>query len=199
MKAKIGILAIQGDVVEHINSIKSAGATPVEVRLPEDLKEISGLIIPGGESTTLIKLMKRFKTDKEIIRLYKKNKLCIYGTCAGAILIAKNIINYPKQESLNLLDISIQRNGYGRQLDSFEKKLKILNKDFNCIFIRAPKITRTGKDVKVIKKLNTPVMIKQDRILVTTFHPELTDDPYIHKHFIDMCIENKKKQNSDSF
>ena len=183
---KVGVLAIQGDVIEHIETLKKLNVDVVEVRLPEDFKGIKGLIIPG-ESTTLIKLMKRFDVDKEIVKRYKNNKLAIFGTCAGAILLAKTILNHPNQPGLGLIDIEIQRNGYGRQIDSFEKKEKIFGKSINCIFIRAPVIKSVGKGVKVIKKIKTPVLIEEKNIIISTFHPELSDSTVIHKHFVDMC------------
>ena len=187
---KIGVLAIQGDVIEHINSLKKINSRQIEVikvRLPEDLKDIKGLIIPGGESTTLMKLIKRYRLDTIIRSRFKNNKLAIFGTCAGAIVLSKKITNYPNQPSLDLLDIEIQRNAYGRQLDSFEKNMKILDKKINCVFIRAPVIKNISKDIRIIKELDTPIMIEQGNILVTTFHPELSETTLVHKYFIDMC------------
>ena len=143
---KIGVLAIQGDVVEHKKALSRLGIETVEVRVPEDLKGVTGLIIPGGESTTIMKLMTRFKLDKEIKRLYRKNKLCIFGTCAGAVLLAKKVINN-SQQTLALVDIEIERNAYGRQIDSFETKENVLDEEMTLVFIRAPIIRRVGKEV----------------------------------------------------
>lgn len=185
----IGILAIQGDVIEHVRALNTLNISPKEVRLPKDLDGIKGLIIPGGESTTIMKLLKRFGLDKAIIKKYNQKKLSIYGTCAGAIILAKTITNHPDQPSLKLIDIEIQRNGYGRQQESFEQKLKILDKNIDCIFIRAPIIKNVGKDITIIKKLSSPIMVRSDRILITTFHPELTDNNLIHKYFVDMCTK----------
>lgn len=176
---KIGVLSIQGDFIEHKKALSKLGIEAVGVTLPEDLKGVTGLILPGGESTTIMKLMKRFGLDKEIVKQYKKNKLCIFGTCAGAVLLAKKIINN-SQRTLALADIEIERNAYGRQIDSFEKE--------DMIFIRAPIIRNVGKNVEVIKEVdNNPVMIEQDNILITTFHPELTESSVVHKYFVDMC------------
>lgn len=183
---KIGVLAIQGSVIEHINALQKLKVETIEVKLPKDLDEISGLIIPGGESTTIMKLLKRFNTDRKIINLYKKNKLCIYGTCAGAILLAKKITNHPNQPTLGLCDIEIQRNAYGRQIDSFIKKISILGKNIDAVFIRAP-IIKDPKKTTVIAQLETPIMIQDNNILITTFHPELTKSLEIHKHFLKMC------------
>ncbi len=183
----IGILSLQGSIIEHINAIKSLGHNPIQIKLPKYLENISALIIPGGESTTISKLMQEYKLNKAII---EKNKsgMPIYGTCAGAILLAKNIINNPIP-TLNLLDISMTRNDYGRQIDSFETMLHIKNfsKPFPAIFIRAPIIHSYNSNSEVLAEFaNKPVMLKQDNILVTTFHPELTSDLRIHKYFIDM-------------
>lgn len=181
---KIGILALQGSIEEHKLMLGKCGVDSIEVRSAEDMKSIKGLIIPGGESTTIGKLMKTSNLDKEI----KNKKLPIYGTCAGAILLAKNIIgNY--QPSLALMDISIKRNSYGRQIDSFETKLKIKNfkKAFNGVFIRAPVIETIHNGVQVLSKFNNkPVLVQQGNLLASTFHPELTNDTRIHEYFIEM-------------
>lgn len=187
---KIGVLALQGDFKEHIEILKKCSADAVEVRLPEDLKNVDGLIIPGGESTAIGNLMQQYGLDKEIIKKHKHG-MAIYGTCAGAILLSKNISG-SSQPRLNLLDISIKRNDYGRQVDSFEAEMEIekIGK-FNGIFIRAPVIEKTGKEVKVLAKLNNdPVLIQQNNILASTFHPELTEDSRVHQYFIEI-IKNR--------
>jgi 5'-phosphate synthase pdxT subunit len=182
---RIGILALQGSVKEHKEMLKKCGAEPVEVRLPHDLDNVYGLIIPGGESTTIGKLMKKYGLDKEIIRKYNIG-MPIYGSCAGAIVLAKTILPN-KQFSLKLIDIIAKRNDYGRQLDSFETDLEIEGiGDYKGIFIRAPTLEITN-GVKILSEFEgKPVMAQHDDILVTTFHPELTKDPRVHQYFIDM-------------
>ncbi|MBI1935524.1 pyridoxal 5'-phosphate synthase glutaminase subunit PdxT [Candidatus Woesearchaeota archaeon] len=182
----IGVLSLQGDFREHIEMLKKCSVNPIEVRLPEDLRNIDGLVIPGGESTAIGNLMQKNSMDKEIIKKHKSG-MAIYGTCAGAILLAKNIVG-SNQPSLNLLDISIKRNDYGRQLDSFESELSIKNiGKFKGIFIRAPVIEKVDKKVKVLSSLNKkPVLIRQENLLASAFHPELTNDSRIHEYFIKM-------------
>jgi 5'-phosphate synthase pdxT subunit len=194
----IGILDLQGDVVEHTNILKKLNIKPIKVKTLDDLKKVKGLILPGGESTTMMKLLNRNNLTTEIKKRTKlkssnKKHLLIYGTCAGAILLAKKITNFENQETLNLMDIEIQRNGYGRQLDSFEKTTKVFNKKINCIFIRAPVIKRIqNKNIIIHASLNkSPILIQQDNILISTFHPELTNNTLIHKYFVDM-VNNPK-------
>ena len=185
-KMKIGVLALQGDFREHISVLDKCKVNSVEVRLPEDLKNVDGLIIPGGESTVIGKLMQNNKLDTEIIKKYRQG-MAIYGTCAGAILLSKNIMA-SNQPRLNLLDTSIKRNDYGRQADSFEKGIQIKNiGKFNAIFIRAPIIEKIGNNVEILSELNSkPILIKQGKILASTFHPELTDDKRVHEYFLSM-------------
>ncbi len=187
---KIGVLALQGDFREHIEMLKKCKADAFKVRLPEDLKGIDGLIIPGGESTAIGNLMQRHNLDKEIIKNYSKG-MAIYGTCAGAILLAKEIAG-SRQPRLNLLDISIKRNDYGRQIDSFESELKIEGiGNFNGVFIRAPVIEKIYNGVKVLSKLNNkPVLIQKGNILASTFHPELANDKRVHEYFVEI-VKNK--------
>lgn len=183
---KIGVLALQGDFREHVSMLKKCNAGAAEVRLKEDLKNVAGLIIPGGESTTIGNLMQRTGLDKEIIKKHKQG-MAVYGTCAGAILLSKNIIG-SSQPRLNLLDISIKRNDYGRQADSFESELSIdkIGK-FKGIFIRAPVIEKIHDGVKILSKLNNnPVLVEKNNILASTFHPELTEDKRVHEYFIGM-------------
>lgn len=163
---------------------------PVEVRQPKDLDNIYGLIIPGGESTTIGKLLKKTALDKEIKKKYSIG-MPIYGSCAGAILLAKNIIN-SKQPKLGLIDIAISRNAYGRQINSFEAEIALPNskKPFNAVFIRAPKITQIKNGVKILSKhKNLPVLARTEDILISTFHPELTEDTRIHEYFVKMIKE----------
>ena len=180
----IGVLALQGDFKEHVEMLNKCNVDSVEVRMPEDLKDVNGLIVPGGESTTMGNLMQQHGLDEEIIKK-NKNGMPIYGTCAGAIILSKNIIG-SGQPRLNLLDIFVKRNDYGRQIDSFEAELKIdeIGK-FNGIFIRAPVIEKINSRVKVLSKLNShPVLVQQKNILASTFHPELTNDKRVHEYFV---------------
>jgi pyridoxal 5'-phosphate synthase pdxT subunit len=190
---KIGVLDIQGSVEEHVRSLKKIGVEVVYVKKPEDLKDIKGLIIPGGESTTIGKLMRRFGLRNEIEKRVKKG-MCIWGTCAGAILLAKKIAGKQQADSLKLADIEIERNAYGRQIDSFETKIKFdfgdknpNYKDVSAVFIRAPRIVKIGKGVKVLAKYKDEIVAARDgQFLVTTFHPELTDDTKVHEYFSKM-------------
>jgi len=187
---KIGVLALQGSVEEHVKMLKKCGVEPFLVKLPRDLKEINGLIIPGGESITIGKLMRQYGIDKAIKRRYSDG-MPIYGTCAGAILLAKNIVG-SNQNKLGLMDISIKRNDYGRQIDSFEAELDIFDKPFNGIFIRAPVISGVHDGCKILSRFeNKPVMVEQGNLLVSTFHPELTDDLSIHKYFVEMVDKSR--------
>jgi pyridoxal 5'-phosphate synthase pdxT subunit len=189
---KIGILALQGDVREHADMLRKLGAETISVKSKEDLEDLDALIIPGGESTAIGLLMKRYNLDKAI---KEKNKqgMPIYGTCAGAIMLAKDIIE-SKQLKLNLADISIKRNDYGRQVDSFETELQIKGiGNFPGIFIRAPVIKSIHDGVEILSEYKkSPVMLRQHNILITTFHPELTNDTRVHKYFLDMAKEYKE-------
>jgi len=187
---KIGVLALQGSVKEHMDMLKRCNVDSVLVKLPRDLKDINGLIIPGGESTTIGKLMDKYGFDKEIKRRYSEG-MPIYGTCAGAILLAKEIIG-SKQPKLGLMDISVKRNDYGRQVDSFEAELEIFDEAFKGIFIRAPVISAIHNGCKVLGDFEgKPVMVEQGNLLVSTFHPELTEDHRIHKYFVKMVDKSR--------
>ncbi|MFC1691079.1 pyridoxal 5'-phosphate synthase glutaminase subunit PdxT [Nanoarchaeota archaeon] len=186
---KIGILALQGDIEEHKTILNKLDAEVVEIRKPEQLEGIDGLIIPGGESTTITKLMKQYKLDSAI-KKFAGTGMPIFGTCAGAIVLAKNLKGDLEkgQTSLGLIDITADRNAYGGQLESFETDLDIegIGK-FHGIFIRAPKIKANNGVVKSLAEFNgESVLVRQDNILVSTFHPELGKDLRIHKYFIDM-------------
>jgi 5'-phosphate synthase pdxT subunit len=184
---RIGVLALQGDVKEHLLMLEKCGVVPVEVKQAHDMDNIYGLIIPGGESVAIGKLMKESGLDKEILRKYSLG-MPIYGTCAGAILLAKNIVG-SKQYKLNLMDISVKRNDYGRQIDSFETELEVdeFEKPFQGVFIRAPVVNAVYNGAKILSSFEEkPVLIRQGNILISNFHPELTNDLRIHKYFIDM-------------
>jgi len=217
---KIGILDIQGSVEEHLKVLKKLGFSftdgkkqAVLVKKNSDMEGLDGLIIPGGESTTIGKLMKRFGLNDEIIRR-ANDGMAVWGTCAGAILLAKKVVNLKdendkknKVDGLELMDITVERNAYGRQLDSFETQVefdqcrneiccdkKSKNAVKSClvpaVFIRAPKILEVGKDVEVLAKYKGEIVAaRQGKLMATTFHPEMTDSLEVHKYFVKMCEE----------
>jgi 5'-phosphate synthase pdxT subunit len=193
MKKTIGVLALQGAFREHLYAIKRTGNYSLEVKEAEQLDHVDGLIIPGGESTAISKLMVKYG----FIMALKDFKKPVFGTCAGAILLAKHVPNL-KDPTLELMDITVDRNAYGRQVDSFEADLRIgsFSESFHGIFIRAPKIIKTGKTIEVIARYNeTPVLVREDNYLAATFHPELTEDCRLHRYFIDMI---KSKRTAES-
>lgn len=192
----VGVLALQGDFEKHIEALKSAGGEGVEIRTVDDLRNVEGLIIPGGESTTVGKLMTRYGLDKAIKELSTEG-LPIWGTCMGMIMMADRIEN-SDQPSLNLLDITVKRNAFGRQIDSFETDIYFepLNSNIHAVFIRAPIVTQIGASVHTLATFeNNIVCVQQNNLLGSSFHPELTDDPRVHVYFIKMVekyIENKE-------
>jgi 5'-phosphate synthase pdxT subunit len=187
---RVGVLALQGDFEAHGKALERAGAHPVEVRTAAQLGDLDGLIIPGGESTTMLKLL-RAENMLEPLAEFGRRKP-IFGTCAGAILLANQVSN-PAQESLGLMDIAVERNAYGRQVDSRVTRIAP-SEDFSArtrpgeleaVFIRAPVIRRTGPDAKVLAEYQgDPVLVEQGRHLVATFHPELTADSRVHSLFL---------------
>ncbi|MBI2576230.1 pyridoxal 5'-phosphate synthase glutaminase subunit PdxT [Candidatus Woesearchaeota archaeon] len=187
---KIGVLALQGDVREHVQMLQALQVGSVLVTLPEHLGGIDGLIIPGGESTTIGLLMARYGLDKAVISRHKQG-MGIFGTCAGAILLAKDILG-SSQPRLGIMDISVARNDYGRQADSFEAaikdhRLELPGKPLKAAFIRAPVIKKISDGCKVVAKLgNSPVLVRQHRLLTSTFHPELVGETRVHKYFLGM-------------
>ncbi len=192
---KIGVLALQGAVREHCNSLKACDADPVEIRYKEQLSEIKGLIIPGGESTTVGKLLVRYEM-LGLLTDMGRNGFPIFGTCTGLILLAREI-NGSEQPRLGLMDISVERNAFGRQISSFEADLDIEaigSPHFHAIFIRAPYIMKAEPRVAVLAKLDTKIlMAQQDNLLAAAFHPELTNDLRIHRYFISICQSNSNK------
>jgi 5'-phosphate synthase pdxT subunit len=183
-RKKIGVLALQGDFEAHEKALQRAGADAVEVRSASDLEKVDGLVIPGGESTTMWKLINE-EHLLEPLREFGQRRP-IFGTCAGAILLASQVDNLP-QASLGLMDMSVQRNAYGRQLDSRIARIQPaeLDSDLEAVFIRAPVIRRVGKQAKVLASYQgDPVLVEQGRHLAATFHPELTDDSRIHRIFL---------------
>lgn len=186
---KIGVLALQGAYEKHARALERAGAEVAEVRTADELRTVDGLVIPGGESTTMLNLLGR-ENMLEPLREFGLNKP-IFGTCAGAILLAKDVEN-PKQDSLGLVDITVQRNAYGRQVDS--RVVKIASEGFGeleAVFIRAPIIRKAEAGVKVLATYQgDPVLVEQGRHLIATFHPELTSDARVHSYFIEKVSNN---------
>lgn len=180
---RVGVLALQGDFEAHARALARAGAEAVEVRSAADLEKVDGLIIPGGESSTMLKLLE-IEHLLEPLRQFGKTHP-IFGTCAGAILLAAEVQN-PDQASLALMDIDVERNGYGRQLDSRIARIQGLEGgDLEAVFIRAPIIRRVGKDAKILASYQgDPVLVEQGRHLAATFHPELTADSRVHLMFL---------------
>lgn len=185
---KIGIVAIQGDYEAHARALDRLGVEHTYVRLPDDLADVSGVILPGGESTTHLKVMNE-EGLFSALKQFAANGGAFFGTCAGAILLARDV-HGPAQQSLGLLDISILRNGYGRQLasDVHSGNSKLSERPLEMVFIRAPIIEAVGKDVQVLAEDGGhPVLVQQGRILASTFHPELTSDTTIHKYFLKLA------------
>ena len=182
---RVGVLALQGDFEAHRKALARAGADAVEVRTSEQMQEVDGLVIPGGESTTMLKLLD-VTGLREPLQRFAETK-SVFGTCAGAILIAKRVTN-PVQDALGFMDIEVERNAYGRQLDSRIVQLKpeLQGGDLEAVFIRAPIIRSVGPEAKVLARYNDdPVLVEQGRHMVATFHPELTEDDRVHRLFLD--------------
>jgi pyridoxal 5'-phosphate synthase pdxT subunit len=189
-RAKIGILALQGDFEAHHRALERAGAQAFEVRTATGLQSLDGLVIPGGESSTMLKLIQEEQLF-EPLRQFGEHKP-IFGTCAGAILLASEVLK-PAQASLGLMDMSIERNGYGRQVDSRIASITVEGRPSEAVFIRAPVILRVGPDVKVLASyLDHPVLAEQGMHLVATFHPELTADDAIHRRFVEKVAAARK-------
>lgn len=186
-KPIIGVLALQGDFIEHLNALRKLKIPCVEVRTVDDIKKTNGLIMPGGESTTISKLLTSTGLDSWL-KTHVKRGYAIYGTCAGAILLSK----------LKLINVVVQRNAYGRQLDSFDEPIE--SKTFpklRGVFIRAPKITTVGKNAIILARHDgDPVLVQQGKILASTFHPELTDSLAVHRYFCTLTKDNSQRPNS---
>ena len=186
---RIGVLALQGDVREHIQTLTKLACDTVEVRKSDDLKDISGLILPGGESTTISKLMDIFSLREPILDFVRSGK-AIFGTCAGMITLANEVLDSASgQRSLEVMDISVRRNAFGSQLDSFEEVIDFDGTSLNVAFIRAPIVERVGEDVKVLAKLGDGrvVAARQKNMLATSFHPEITGVTFVHEYFLKMA------------
>ena len=185
-RKRVGVLALQGDFEAHSRALAKAGADPVEVRTAEQLDQLDGLVLPGGESSTMLKLLNETGL-KEPLRRFAGSRP-ILGTCAGAILVASAVSN-PVQESLSLMDIDVERNAYGRQLDSRIVRIPAederLGSEMEAVFIRAPIIRRVGESARVLARYNgDPVLVEQGRHLVATFHPELSAENPVHNLFL---------------
>jgi 5'-phosphate synthase pdxT subunit len=177
---KIGILAVQGDFREHAAMLRRLGAEPVEVRKPEQLDELDGLVIPGGESTAIMRLVRIYGLEEALRRFERP----VFGTCAGMILLDRN--------HLGLVDVAVRRNAYGRQVASFEADLALEGEDepLRGVFIRAPRVAEAGPAVEVLAEHDgEPVLLRDGRFLIASFHPELTDDTRIHERFLAMVRE----------
>ena len=186
---EVGVLAVQGDFAEHIAILKGLGVHYREVRLPHQLETLDCLIIPGGESTTLSRLMSIYDLREPVVRMAQEGK-AVWGTCAGMIMMAHEI-SEEDPVPLQLMDIRVQRNAFGRQVDSFEQDLEVVGLEeapFHGVFIRAPVIVRVGEDVDVLASLpdGRPVAVQQKHLLATAFHPELTNDSRLHRRFLDL-------------
>lgn len=197
---KIGVLALQGAFLEHANMLRRLGATPVEVRLPADLTGLDGLIIPGGESTTIGKLASQYGL-LEPLRQFIEAGRPVLGTCAGLIFLAKDIGptgtgGHVVPPRLEVMDITVDRNAFGRQVDSFEADLHLAfaEEPFPAVFIRAPKIEAVGQGVDVLAQLEdgSIVAVRQANLMGTAFHPELTQDPRFHQYFLAMVQEAER-------
>jgi pyridoxal 5'-phosphate synthase pdxT subunit len=194
---RIGVLAIQGDYAAHATALHEAGAAPVLVRKPDELSGVDGLIIPGGESTTFLKFLER-DGFLESLRTFAA-ATPTFGTCAGCILLATKVL-HPPQASLAVLDATVERNAYGRQIDSsIEETPTQLGANFDngpleTVYIRAPRIQSVGKDVRVLAERDGfPVLVRQGHLLAATFHPELSSDRRVHRYFVDMVREAHRK------
>lgn len=191
---KIGVLALQGAVREHQQLLEKLGVEVVPVKKEEQLQEIDGLIFPGGESTTMGKLLRKYDLIQPIRDFQKKGKP-LFGTCAGLILLANEIAD-AEEPHLAVMDMTVKRNAFGRQVDSFECDLSIqgVAEDFPAVFIRAPLITRIGEGVEVLSMVNDEIVAaRQGNVLCASFHPELTNDARVHQYFVNMVRESVAK------
>jgi 5'-phosphate synthase pdxT subunit len=188
----IGVLAIQGNFASHAEALTEAGASPVEVRKPAQLAGLDGLVLPGGESTTMLKFLAKHRFFEALQEFCAKKP--IFGTCAGAILLAREVLN-PPQLSLGVLDAVIERNAYGRQIDSaiVTAKTALPGGPLEMVFIRAPRIVKVGSAVQVLAERDGfPVLVRQGRLLAATFHPELSRDRRVHRLFVEAVAASRQ-------
>ncbi len=185
---RVGVFALQGDVREHLQLLTSLGVESIEVRNAKQLASCDGLIIPGGESTTISKLIDIFGLRDDLLAYIAQGKP-VYGTCAGMIMLATEVLDEASgQQSLQAMDISVRRNAFGSQLDSFEASVEFAGSPVEVAFIRAPIVERVGENVQVLSKLSTGaiVAVREGNLLATSFHPELTGDSAVHEYFLGM-------------
>jgi len=189
---KVGVLALQGDFREHIKASQECGHTASEVRRESELSQVDALILPGGESTTIIHLAQNFDLYQPIIAAIKKG-LPVYGSCAGMILLADRIVGgIEGQKSFGGLDITVRRNAFGRQVDSFESDLTFNGVNLHAVFIRAPWVEQVGSGVEVLSTAaDHPVAVREGKLLATSFHPELTEDLAVHRFFFDEICKGR--------
>ena len=189
---RVGVFALQGDVREHLRTLSAIGVESIEVRNAADLESVDGLILPGGESTTISKLIDIFQLRKILIDFINSGKP-VFGTCAGMIMLAKEVLDAASgQRSLEVMDISVRRNAFGSQLDSFETEIEFHGKLTKVAFIRAPIVERVGDGVEVLSKLpnGDVVAVRAGNVLATAFHPELTGDNSVHEYFVAMISKS---------
>lgn len=192
---RVGILALQGAFREHRRAFERLGLEVREVRLPAHLEGLSALVVPGGESTTMAKLMVAYRLDRAI-RAFHDEGGAVWGTCAGAILVARDIVGRPEQPRLGLLPIEVARNAYGRQIASFEADLDVegLDRPFRAVFIRAPRIAGVDEGVEVLARhAGDPVAVAHGRVMATVFHPELSRDDRLHALFLDRFARSSER------
>lgn len=190
---RIGVLALQGDVREHIDTLKMLSCETVEVRTKSQLQELDGIILPGGESTTISKLLDIFDLRSSLLD-FISNGHAVFGTCAGMITLAKEVIDSASgQQSLKVMDIAVRRNAFGSQLDSFEEIVEFDGDELNVAFIRAPIVERVGPGVEVLASLGDGrvVAVRQNNMLATSFHPEITGETLVHEYFLQMITGEK--------
>ena len=191
-RPRIGVLAIQGDFAAHAQALTEAGADPLEIRRPDQLSRLDGLILPGGESTTVLKFLEKHTFFEELQKF--SAQLPIFGTCAGAILLAREV-RHPAQKSLAVLDAIVERNAYGRQIDSsiMTAPTSLPGGPLEMVFIRAPRIVQAGKDVEILaEREGFPTLVRQGSVMAATFHPELSADRRVHKAFVDLVRSRSK-------
>jgi 5'-phosphate synthase pdxT subunit len=192
-RPRVGVLAIQGDYAAHAEALTESGALPVEVRKPEELDDLNGLVLPGGESTTMLKFLEKrgfFDVLKEYCGQHP-----VFGTCAGTILLARDVQN-PAQRSLGVLDIVVERNAYGRQIDSsiLTAETSLPGGPLEMVFIRAPRIIQTGSAVEVLARRDDfATLVRQGNVLAATFHPELSSDRRVHRAFLETITASTRK------
>lgn len=192
-RPRIGVLAIQGDYAAHAEALSESGAEPVEIRKPEELDDLNGIVLPGGESTTMLKFLEKHHFFDELKEYCTQHP--VFGTCAGTILLARDVQN-PAQRSLGILDIVVERNAYGRQIDSsiLTTETSLPGGPLEMVFIRAPRIIQTGSAVEVLARRDDfATLVRQGNVLAATFHPELSSDRRVHKAFVEATAASIRK------